>query len=87
MDGCLSVVSVVCCQVEDTMLSRSLLQRSPSDCGASFIRSRNLVNEEAMAHWGAVAPEIKYPEIFNVSEQLNFRHLEICLLYLKNCRW
>jgi hypothetical protein len=30
--GCLSVVSVVCCQVEVTATGRSLVQRIPSDC-------------------------------------------------------
>ena len=33
--GCLSVVSVVCFQVEVSATSRSLVQRSPVDCGAS----------------------------------------------------
>ena len=33
--GCLSVVSVVCCQVEVSAKSWSLVQRSPTDCGAS----------------------------------------------------
>ena len=33
--GCLSVVSVVCCQVEVSAAGLSLLQRSPTDCGAS----------------------------------------------------
>ena len=31
--GCLSVVSVVCCQVEVSATGRSLDQRSPTDCG------------------------------------------------------
>ena len=31
--GCLSVVSVVCCQVEVSATSRSLVQKSPTDCG------------------------------------------------------
>ena len=34
--GCLSVVNVVCCQVEVPVLDRSLIQRSPTDCGASL---------------------------------------------------
>ena len=34
--GCLSIVSVVCCQVEDSATSRSLVQRSPTDCAASL---------------------------------------------------
>jgi hypothetical protein len=30
----------------------SLVQRSPTDCGASlYVWSRKLVNEEALAHW------------------------------------
>jgi hypothetical protein len=35
MDGCLSVVSVVCCQVEVSATGWSLAQRSPTDCGVS----------------------------------------------------
>jgi len=34
--GCLSVVSVVCCQVEVCATSLSLVQRIPTDCGASL---------------------------------------------------
>ena len=34
--GYLSVVRVVCCQVEVSATSWSLLQRSPTDCGASL---------------------------------------------------
>jgi len=34
--GCLSVVSVVCCQVEVSATSWSLVQRSPTDCGPSL---------------------------------------------------
>ena len=34
--GCLCVVSVVCCQVEVSATSWSLVQRSPTDCGASL---------------------------------------------------
>jgi len=32
---CLSIVSVVCCQVEVSASSRSLVQRSPIECGVS----------------------------------------------------
>ena len=34
--GYLSVVSVMCCQVEVSATSWSLVQRSPTDCGASL---------------------------------------------------
>ena len=50
--GCLSVVSVVCCQVEVSETSWSLIQRSHTDCAVSFVWFRNLANEEARAHWG-----------------------------------
>jgi hypothetical protein len=33
----MSVVSVVCFQVEVSAMGRSLVQRSPTDCGASFV--------------------------------------------------
>ena len=33
--GCLSVVSVVCCLVEVSATGRSLVQRSPAECGVS----------------------------------------------------
>jgi hypothetical protein len=33
--GCLSLVSVVCCRVEVSATGRSLIQRSPTECGAS----------------------------------------------------
>jgi hypothetical protein len=52
--GFLSVVSVVCCQVEVSATSWSLVQRSPTDCGVSqmcvIVKSRR--NEEAQAHIG-----------------------------------
>ena len=35
--GYLSVVSVVCCQAEVSVTSWSLVQRSPTDCGASCV--------------------------------------------------
>ena len=34
--GCLSLVNAVCCQVEVSATSWSLVQRSPTDCGASL---------------------------------------------------
>jgi len=34
--GCLSVVNVVCCQAEVSASGRSLVHRSPTDCGASL---------------------------------------------------
>jgi len=47
------VVNVVCCQVEVSATSWSLVQRSSTDRGASFVWSRNLKNEEAMTRVGS----------------------------------
>ena len=33
--GCMSLVTVVCCQVEVSAAGRSLVQRSPTECGLS----------------------------------------------------
>jgi hypothetical protein len=41
----MSVVSVVCCQVEVSEAGRSLVQRSPTLVVRRCISSRNLVNE------------------------------------------
>jgi len=58
--GCMSVVSVLCCQVEVSATSWSLDQRSPTDCGASLcVWSRNIKNEEALAHWGLLRQKKK----------------------------
>ena len=46
MDVCL--VIIVCCKVEIYATGRSLLQRSPTDCGVS----RNLKNKAALASVG-----------------------------------
>jgi hypothetical protein len=51
--GYLSVVSVVCCEVEISATSLYLVQSSPTDYGASLCDlGRNHVNEEALAQWG-----------------------------------
>jgi hypothetical protein len=49
----LSVVIVVCCQVQVSALGWSLVHRSPTDCGVSnWMWSWSLDNEEDLAHWG-----------------------------------
>ena len=52
----LSVMIVVCCQVEVSETDWSLVQRGPTDCGVSrrCVWSRNLENEEAKARYRAV---------------------------------
>jgi hypothetical protein len=52
--GCMSLVSVVCCQVEVSATGWSLVQRSPTECRVSqmcvIVKPRR--NEEAQAHIG-----------------------------------
>jgi hypothetical protein len=45
--GCLSLVSVVCCQVEVSASGWSLVQRSPTECGVSECDREASKNEEA----------------------------------------
>jgi hypothetical protein len=56
--GCLSLVSVVCCQVEVSATSWSLIQRSPTECGVSqmcvILKPRN--EEAQVPEKGAVEP-------------------------------
>jgi hypothetical protein len=71
MNVCL--VSVVCSQVWISASGWSLVQRSPTGCGVSWVWSWSLDNEEAMANWGLLrnrncikwfGNEIK-PELFS----------------------
>jgi hypothetical protein len=60
--GCLSLVSVVWCQVEVSATSWSLVQRSPTDCGVPecvIVKPRR--NEEAQAHIGLSSHREKKP--------------------------
>jgi hypothetical protein len=45
--GCLSLVSVVCCQVEVSATGWSLVQRSPTECGVSDVCDREASKNEA----------------------------------------
>jgi hypothetical protein len=51
--GCLSLVSVVCCQVEVSATSWSLVQRNHTECDVpKSVCSWSLGNEETLAHNG-----------------------------------
>jgi hypothetical protein len=65
----LSLVSVVCCQVDMSETVRSLVQRSPSERGVSEW-SRNLDNEEAKAHWDCRAMEKNYCSLLTATLRL-----------------
>jgi hypothetical protein len=45
--GCLSLVIVVCCQVEVSVTGWSLVQRSPTECGVSECDREASKNEAA----------------------------------------
>ena len=52
----MSVVSVVCCQVEVSVSSWSLVRKSPTKCGVSvWLWSWILYNEEVLALWGLLS--------------------------------
>jgi hypothetical protein len=59
----MSLVSVVCCQVEVSATSWSLIQRSPTDCGVSqmYVIMKPRRNEEAQAHIGLSSHKKKCP--------------------------
>jgi hypothetical protein len=52
MDVCLSLVSVVCCQVEVSATSWSLVQRSLTECGVS-----KKCDREASKKLGGIGPQ------------------------------
>ena len=68
--GYLSVVSVVCCQVEVSATSWSLVQSSPTDCGASLCDLET--------------SRIGAPYIYDISS-LRVNDLTLILLTWKNC--
>jgi hypothetical protein len=49
---CVSVVSVVCCQVEVSATGRSLVQSGPTECGASECDLETSTIKEVPAHYG-----------------------------------
>ena len=71
----MSVVSVVCCQVEVSATSWSLFQRSPTDFGGSKrVWSWILDNEEVLEHWGccAMVKKIKTDQAPFISNTFKF---------------
>jgi hypothetical protein len=50
----LSVVSVVCCQMYVSATDWSLVQRSPTDCGASLCGQKTSKKEESKARYQVV---------------------------------
>ena len=58
MRGCLSFLIVVCCQVEVTVSGRSLVQRSPTDCGVSECAREALIMRRPWSTGGSCTTDI-----------------------------
>ena len=70
------VMTVVCCQVEVSAMSWSLVQRSPTECGASFcVWSTNLLNKGALAHWGLSRQKPKNKKRIYTPSVVSFLHI------------
>jgi len=76
------VVSVVCCQVEVSATSWSLVQRSPTDCDASFCVIKKL------QEWGVKARAKGNKEHYWLSSNLSWYksiYNKSCIFCVKNC--
>ena len=75
--GCLSVVSVVCCQKSRPRADHSSREVLPTMV-CRCVCSRNLVSEKALAHWGAVAPKInkqrRFQKLYRKKKSFHVRH-------------
>jgi hypothetical protein len=67
--GCLSLISVECCQVEVSVLGWSLVQRSPTKCGVSECDREASIMRRLSGPLGVVAPweERKSWGVFDIS--------------------
>jgi hypothetical protein len=68
----MSVVCVVCCQVEVSVTSWSLVQRSPTDCVCVCVWFTNLYKEEAMTR---VGPQDQRPNKIQFAQKVK---TELC---------
>ena len=72
--GCLSLVSIVCCQVEVCASGWSFIQRSPIDCGVSECDNEASIMKRTRSTRGRCAMK-KY--IYNCWAQKEIFHAEI----------
>jgi hypothetical protein len=81
--GCLSVVSIVCCQAEVSATSWSLVQRSPTECGVSIrviVKRRKVTRPRPPKGCRAIEKEIKYVTptmLFSVSYEVRVLSLQV----------
>jgi len=64
--GCLSVVSIVCCQGEVSVMRWSLIQRSSADCGESCMISKPQVCRGHGPCWATMPQEKKASGIYKL---------------------
>jgi hypothetical protein len=73
--GCLSVVSVVCCQVEVSATGWSLVQRSPTECMCVWVWSWSVEQWGSLGPQGAVDEPLKKKELVPLSGSFPSRPL------------
>jgi hypothetical protein len=66
--GCLSLVIVVCCQVEVSATSWSLVQRSPTECDMSNVCDR----EASKKKWGGQGPQGAVEPLKKTTNELHY---------------
>jgi hypothetical protein len=90
----MSLLSVVCCQVEVSATGRFLVQRSHAECGVfNWVWPQNFDNEGALAHlglprhvWIKIREELlNAPPVFCRSERMFLRRLEIFTYWTQVC--
>jgi hypothetical protein len=74
--GCLSLVSVVCCQVDVSATSWSLVQRSPTECGVSQMWSWSLEKWGGLGPQGAVEPLTKKGYLVRSTDYKPLRYVD-----------
>ena len=82
--GCLAVVSAVCCQVGVSAMGWSLVQRSPTDCGASLCVIKKTQK------WGGYIPQLgceRYDPMGCNARKTNMdqNSLYVAVFYTDNC--
>jgi len=75
MHGCLSLVSIVICQVKFSATGRSLVQRSPTECGVfGCDREASIMKRPWLS--GAVVP-LKQTEFESINRKYSTNNTEV----------
>ena len=71
----MSVVNVVCCQVEVSATDLSLVQRSPTDCG-HYLRNRSTLDIGVLGYIGIVQHKEHSPEVLSIPPVCVYIYIE-----------